>query len=118
MRPITPELAGEVTRLLLEHASRNPLRELVDTLISKGLTEESFAQFCSLAETNSVVIPRPVTVEVRNFIRRLERGNELLCDARESLPASEIEKAVRRAVRAASGVQARQQPTPKTGPKK
>lgn len=93
--PLTPHLAGEITRLILEFESINRQRALVDALIELGVDSDSYARWDKLQKRTAFAVPAPLANDVKNLIGQVEKGIQITSNQLTFRSKSSIERAVK-----------------------
>jgi hypothetical protein len=79
---LTPELAGEITKLTWEFQAINRKRQLVDDLMALGVTQDVFREWTKLVEEagQSLSIPRGLNVDIQNLLSSIPKGRTVRVD--------------------------------------
>lgn len=91
---MTPEQAGEVTRLLLEFESINRMRELVNRLVLLQVDVAAFHEWTTTAPR----VSQSLTVDVHNLLSHIEKGIEVKSDRLHQMSDSMIKKEVKKTI--------------------
>jgi predicted house-cleaning NTP pyrophosphatase (Maf/HAM1 superfamily) len=102
---LTPALAGDITRLILEFESINRQRSLVDALIRLGVSSENYAEWKMLQRHTPFAVPAPLANDVCNLLRQVEKGIFITSNQLVRHNKKYIEKAVQAAQAAQSAAE-------------
>lgn len=97
---LSPEMAGQITRALLEFDAVNRLRQLANQLMEAGVTFEKFHAWNRLCKQAELHVPLSLSVDVMNLISSLQKGIEIKDNALIQTTPAVISRDVKKAIAA------------------
>jgi hypothetical protein len=111
---LSPEVAGEITRLMLEIQAINRKRQLVDALRALGVTPHTFNVWSRLNFSQGLGVNAPLQVSIANLLSSVSRGTDVKVDAlvqiKQKTIADHVKKTVLAQAQALSSVETENPP--------
>lgn len=97
---LSAEMAGEITKALLEFNAINRLRQLANELMKAGVTFEKFHAWNALSSQIELGVSQNLSVDVMNLLSTLQKGIDIRNNSLVYVTPETIKRTVKRAITA------------------